>query len=146
MKVLLVAQQGGHFQQLLRLRAAWEGMDVAWALTVAEVEPPAGLEGPRYFLASSDRRTPWKILANFPRAWRVLRRERPDVILSTGAAIAIPFALLGRLHGVPFVWVDSQANNRKLSGTGGFLARCAARAYTQWPALAAGRFRYRGRV
>ena len=39
-------------------------------------------------------------------AWRILRRERPDVIVSTGAGVAPPFFLIGRILGIKTVFVE----------------------------------------
>lgn len=146
MKLCLVAQQGGHLQQLLRLQGAWEGLDHFHVLTSDQVKPTKQIQSQVYFLRSSDRKTPWRILLNFWPAWRILRKEKPTVILSTGAALAIPFVVWGRLLGIPAIWVDSQANTRKLSGTGALLRRCVQRCYTQWEDLAENGVRFRGRV
>ena len=37
------------------------------------------------------------LLRNTLLAWRILVRERPDAIISSGAAVAVPFFWLGRL-------------------------------------------------
>ena len=39
-------------------------------------------------------------------AFKVLRRERPDIIISTGAAVAIPFFYLGKLFGIKTVYIE----------------------------------------
>jgi UDP-N-acetylglucosamine:LPS N-acetylglucosamine transferase len=36
----------------------------------------------------------------------VLRRQRPDVVLSTGAAVAFPFFVLARLLRIPTVYIE----------------------------------------
>ena len=58
------------------------------------------------------------LLRNLRVAWRVLRRERPDVIVSTGAGVALPFFLLGRLFGrlCVFVEVYDRVESRTLTG------------------------------
>jgi beta-1,4-N-acetylglucosaminyltransferase len=40
------------------------------------------------------------------RAWRVLRQERFDVIVSDGASVAVPFFWLSRLFGIVTVYID----------------------------------------
>jgi UDP-N-acetylglucosamine:LPS N-acetylglucosamine transferase len=39
-------------------------------------------------------------------AVRELRRRRPDVVVSTGAAVAFPFFLAARMMGIPTVYVE----------------------------------------
>ena len=51
-------------------------------------------------------------------AWRVLRRERPAVVVSSGAAVAVPFFVLARLLRVPTVYVEvfDRIDSRTLTG------------------------------
>ena len=46
------------------------------------------------------------LLRNFALAWRMLRKHRPDVVVSTGAAVAFPFFVVARLLGVKTVYVE----------------------------------------
>ena len=46
------------------------------------------------------------LVRNFRLAWTVIRRERPDVLVSTGAAVAFPFFLIGRMLGVKTVFIE----------------------------------------
>ena len=46
------------------------------------------------------------LVRNTVLALRVLRRDRPDVIVSSGAGVAVPFFVLGRLLGVPTVYLE----------------------------------------
>ena len=67
---------------------------------------PPDMQGRTYFITHSER--DWKQLVNLFEAWRVLRAERPDVILSTGAGPAVPFAIIGKLFfGTKIVFVET---------------------------------------
>ena len=46
------------------------------------------------------------LLRNTVVAWKVLRKEKPDLIISTGAAVAVPFFYLGKLFGAKTVYVE----------------------------------------
>jgi UDP-N-acetylglucosamine:LPS N-acetylglucosamine transferase len=78
-----------------------------------------------------------KALRNVLLAWRVVRRTRPDAILSTGAALAVPFFLVGRLHGSRLVYVESLTRTRGLSLSGRMVYRLADAFFVQWPDVAA---------
>ena len=43
---------------------------------------------------------------NVALAWRVLRRERPQVLISDGAGVAVPFFYVGRLLGIRLVYIE----------------------------------------
>ena len=66
----------------------------------------------------------------------ILLRERPDVIVSTGAAPGYLVIRLGKLLGTRTVWVDSIANAEELSLSGQRVGRYADLWLTQWPHLA----------
>lgn len=137
MNVLLVCSPGGHLQQLLALEPAWRGMDRAWVT----------LAGPdvEYLLAEEDttlghgptNRSLVKLFRNLSLAWRVLRRRRPDAILSTGAGLAVPFFLVGKLLRIRLVYVESLTRTESISLSGRLVYPLADRFFTQWPATAA---------
>ena len=65
-----------------------------------------------------------------------MRSERPAAILTTGAGITVPFAWVGRLYGVPTVYVESFTRIDELSLTARLISPIASRLYAQWPELA----------
>jgi beta-1,4-N-acetylglucosaminyltransferase len=148
MRVLLVCSPGGHLQQMLALEPAWREMDRAW------VTLPGADVG--YLLADEDitlgngptNRSIRRLLLNLGLAWRLLRRDRPDAILSTGAGLAVPFFLVGKLLGIRLVYVESVTRTETISLSGRLVYRFADRFFVQWPEAARGRRRavYAGSV
>jgi len=47
------------------------------------------------------------MLLNTFLAWKILRKEQPDVIVSSGAGIAVPFFWIGRLLGMKLVYIEA---------------------------------------
>lgn len=136
MRVLLVCSPGGHLQQMLALEPAWRDMDRAWVtLKGADVG---------YLLAAEKvtrghgptNRSLRRLIQNLGLAWRMLRRERPDVILSTGAGLAVPFFLVGKLLGIRLVYVESVTRIETISLTGKLVYLLADRFFVQWPQAA----------
>lgn len=132
-KVLLVCSPGGHLLQLRALGPAYEGLERSWVtLPGADVEGVLG--GERYTVAHGPtNRSLTKALRNLRVAWRVIRRERPDAILSTGAALALPFFVVGRLHGCRLVYVESLTRTDSLSLSGRLVSPLADAFFVQWP-------------
>jgi hypothetical protein len=135
--VLLVCSPGGHLLQLLSLEPAWGDCETSWVtLPAADVE---------HLLAERDvvlahgptNRSPVKAVRNLLLAWREVRRRRPQAILSTGAALAVPFFLIGRLHGCRLVYVESLTRTRDLSLSGRMVYPLAHEFFVQWPDVAA---------
>lgn len=106
LNVGLVGSSGGHLAHLLLLRAWWEHHDRFW-VTFDMPDSHELLQSERVDWAHypTTRNLP-NLLRNFRLAWRVLRRERPDVLVSTGAAVAFPFFLIGRLMGTKTVFIE----------------------------------------
>jgi UDP-N-acetylglucosamine:LPS N-acetylglucosamine transferase len=76
-----------------------------------------------------------RMMKAFFQAARILLRERPDVVLSTGAEIAIPFLWVGRLLGTRTVYVESWCRIRTRSGTGPLVYPAADLFLVQWPTV-----------
>jgi hypothetical protein len=66
----------------------------------------------------------------------IVFKERPDVIISTGAAPGYIAIRLGKLFGARSIWVDSIANVEQLSMSGALAGGRADLWLTQWPHLA----------
>src|SRR5262249_5072730 len=67
---------------------------------------------------------------------RIIWRERPEVIISTGAAPGFVAIRIGRLVGARTIWVDSIANVERLSLSGQRIGAHVDLWLTQWAHLA----------
>jgi UDP-N-acetylglucosamine:LPS N-acetylglucosamine transferase len=136
MRVLLVCSPGGHLQQMLALEPAWRDCERAW-VTLPGADVSSLLAEEQVTIAHSPTNRSLKNLArNTVLAWRLLRRRRPDAILSTGAGLAVPFFLIGRLRGIRLVYVESVTRTESLSLSGRMVYPLASRFFVQWPAVA----------
>jgi UDP-N-acetylglucosamine:LPS N-acetylglucosamine transferase len=138
--LLLVCSSGGHLLQLVSLREAWEGFERTW-VTFDKSDARALLAGERVIHAHgpTNRNVP-NLLRNIRLAWRVVREQRPSAILTTGAGVAVPFAWVARLQGVPTVYVESFTRMHGLSLSARMIRPVASRMYGQWPELTGVRF------
>lgn len=147
-ELFLVCSAGGHLQQLLLLREAWHDRSRLWitddaADTRSLLEHEAAVFGD-----APTSRSLRSLIRNTIRAWRFLFRYRPAVVLTTGAAIAFPFAWLGRLFGAEIIYVESVTRIESPSTTLRLVRPAANRIYVQWPELRerVGGSRYEGTV
>src|SRR5262245_50412141 len=91
------------------------------------------LEGERtYFAHFPTNRNVKNLLRNFVVAWRVLRRERPDVLVLTGAGVAVPFFLLAKLLGIRLVFLEVFDRLDSPTLTGRLLRPICDRFLVQW--------------
>jgi UDP-N-acetylglucosamine:LPS N-acetylglucosamine transferase len=136
-KVLAVSSSGGHWVQLQRLVAAFDDCDVIFATT----EPGYAVEiAPRRLHVVRDA-TRWDRLGCFVLLFQMARlvmRERPQVVITTGAAPGCFAVIFGRLFGARTIWVDSIANVERMSLSGRLVRPFTGLWLTQWPSLAEG--------
>jgi len=134
-RVLAGASGGGHWIELMRLRPAFDGFDVAFVSTLADHGDL--VSGHRYYAIPDASR--FRVLNFFPIFWQAIRiigRERPVAIVTTGSAPMLPFILIGRLFSAKTLWVDSIASSEHLSMSGHIAKYLAGRCISQWPDVA----------
>ena len=91
---------------------------------------------PTVFGDAPSSRSLRSLVRNTILAARLLVRHRPDVVLTTGAAIGFPFMWLGRLVGSETIYVESITRIDSPSTTLRLVRPVASRVYVQWPELA----------
>ena len=135
LKIALVASAGGHLTQLLKLADGWEGHEVFYVTTTEEVRGQLRAFGPVYVVGESNRQHPLKVLAVLGRCLWVIWREKPQVVISTGAAAGCLCCYLGKLRGARVLWIDSITNVEQMSLSGRLVRWIADLCLVQWPAL-----------
>jgi beta-1,4-N-acetylglucosaminyltransferase len=146
--VLLVCSSGGHLVQMLALREAWGDFSRVW-VTADTSDARSLMAGERMVAAHGPaHRSLRKLLLNLVLAWQLITVVRPKIVLSTGAAIAVPFVWVARLRGIEVIHIESLTRIHKPSLSGRLIAPAASRIYVQWPELrnAMSRSRYVGSV
>lgn len=132
MKICIVSSCGGHLAEVRSLLSVYACHEHFYVLN-SRVALPPDMEGRTHFIRHSER--DWLLIANLWEAWRILRNERPNLVLSTGAGPAVPFALVARLKGTPFVFIETAAQVTKPSLTGRIMYWLADRFFYQWKTL-----------
>jgi UDP-N-acetylglucosamine:LPS N-acetylglucosamine transferase len=135
-RVLVIASGGGHWVQMRRLRPAFEGLDVAYVTIHADYA--IDVPGHRFYsVPDVTRMSPGRLLALAPALTRILLKEKPDVVITTGSAPGLVCIALARVFTrAKTVWIDSIANAERMSSSGLQARRFAHVWLTQWPALA----------
>lgn len=145
-RVLLAASSGGHLDQLALITGSGSGPEVLLATTDVEHGRARGFDRIAS-LPDCNLREPLRAARCFLAALALVRRERPEVVISTGAAPGFFCIMWGRIYGARTLWIDSIANAEELSLSGRLASRIAHCCFTQWEHLADGdRVRYSGAV
>jgi UDP-N-acetylglucosamine:LPS N-acetylglucosamine transferase len=134
-RVLAIASGGGHWIQLSRMLPAFDGCDLALVTTLASYREQVQ-HGRFYVVPDANLNTKFSLILMALRIALVVLWERPDVVISTGAAPGYVGLRIGRWLGAKTIWVDSMANADQLSRSGQQAGRIADLWLTQWPQLA----------
>ena len=134
-RVLAVASGGGHWVQLQRMMSAFDGCDVIYASTMHSLRGEVAGHA-FYSVPDANRRRPIALLMLILQMVWIMLRQRPDFVISTGAAPGYVGLLFGKLFRAQTIWVDSIANVDKLSMSGRLAGKAADLWLTQWPHLA----------
>jgi beta-1,4-N-acetylglucosaminyltransferase len=136
MKVLVVCSQGGHLTEMMELLSAFEGHQIAFATYTSSRLPELEALAPTYHRPFRGV-DPLSAFLYLVFAFKVLIKEKPDVIVSNGAEIAIPFFYLGKLRGSRLIYVEVTSSVDKPTKTGRIVYPICDRFLVQWPDLAA---------
>ena len=118
MKVALVCSSGGHLAQLHRLEPWWREHERVW-VTFDTIDATSLLAGEEVVWANHPTtRNLANALRNARLAWRVLREVRPDVVVSDGAGVAVPFFVVAKLLRISTVYLEvvDRIETRTLTG------------------------------
>ena len=145
-KVLAVASIGGHWIQLLRISKGLEGIcELAFASTHDKCAKM--VEGHSFNKLIEFSRWDWyKLFPAFFNDISIVRKEKPDVVITTGAAPGLIVLFAAFLMGKKTIWVDSIANVNHLSLCGRVAKMFATRCYTQWEELGGSGIEFSGNV
>lgn len=107
MKVCLVSSSGGHLMHLYMLEPFWKSRERFW-VTFDKEDARSLLKDEKFYRCHyPTNRNFINLIRNTILAWRILRKERPDLIISSGAAVAVPFFYVGKLfYGAKLAYIE----------------------------------------
>ncbi len=152
--VLFACNEGGHFSQMLGLyelfanyRSILVTDNTRATKNIQELE---NIENIEYAMAFSERRAEvskqrkvktsrviymLSYLKLFRECNRIWKRYRPKVIISTGSNIAFPFAIISRVRGTKFVYIETRAKVYSKTTTGKLIGPIVDKVIVQWPEM-----------
>jgi len=140
-KICLAASAGGHLTQLLKVASCTAGHEVFVVTTSEAVRQKLAAIGRVHVVGECNREHLLRVIGVLLRCVCIIFRERPNVVLSSGAAAGCICCFLGKILGARVIWVDSITNVERMSLSGRMVRPIADLCLVQWPELAE---RYRG--
>ena len=135
MKIALVGSSGGHLTHLYLLKKFWENEDRFW-VTFDKTDAKSILKEERFYPCYyPTNRNVKNTIKNTILAFKILRKEKPDLIISSGAAVAVPFFWLGKLFGAKTVYIEIFDRINKPTLTGKLVYPVTDKFIVQWEEL-----------
>ena len=135
MKIALVGSSGGHLTHLYLLKKFWENEDRFW-VTFDKTDAKSILKEERFYPCYyPTNRNVKNTIKNTILAFKILRKEKPDLIISSGAAVAVPFFWIGKLFGAKTVYIEIFDRIDKPTLTGKLVYPVTDKFIVQWEEL-----------
>jgi beta-1,4-N-acetylglucosaminyltransferase len=134
MKIALVCTQGGHLTEMLQILDAFSGRQIFFVTHNSSRNQEILKIAPAYFSNSIDAKLN-RFLSSFVSALMILKKEEPDVMVSMGAEIAIPFFFWSKILGIKTIYIESWCRSENLSITGKIVYYWVDEFWVQWPQL-----------
>lgn len=132
---MLVCSSGGHLYAMSQLEPFWADYERVW-VTFSCSSSRASLQDERVIWAwGPTNRNLLNFLRNFILAMQVLHREKPELIISTGAGVAVPFMIIGKLLGAKTIFIESITRVEQLSLSARLVLPFLDSLYVHWPKL-----------
>lgn len=132
-KICFTASTGGHFEQILMLKSLmnkYEGF-----ILTEETDYNINVDIKTYHLKQINRKEViflLKFIYNVVKSIKILIKEKPDVIISTGALATIPICIIGKISGKKLIFIESFAKINSPTLTGKVMYKFADQFYVQW--------------
>ncbi len=134
MKICIVCSGGGHLSQALTISEVINDHEI-YFVTCLLPHLKNGVGGfPTYFIIDPHV-SAFKYVKNIFQSLRILLKQKPDVIISTGSGIAISTCLAGKLMGAKIIFIESGSRVINPSRTGQFMYRFCDLFIFQWESL-----------
>jgi UDP-N-acetylglucosamine:LPS N-acetylglucosamine transferase len=131
-KIALICSPGGHFVEVLQLLAAFEG----YSIFFLTYEEKATLNRKNTYYIMNFARNPFYLITGVLKILFIFLKERPKVLFSTGAEIAIPTFYIGKfLFRTRLIYLECSAQVYHPSLTGKWVYPITDLFLVQWKPL-----------
>lgn len=131
-KICLVGSSGGHLTHLYLLKPIWENTERFW-VTFDKEDARSILKKERFYKCYfPTNRNIINLIKNTFLAIKILKKEKPDIIISSGAAVAVPFFYIGKLFKSKTVYIEVFDRYDKPTLTGKLVYPITDKFIVQW--------------
>lgn len=136
-KICLISSSGGHLEQIKQLKEVYQKYDCFYVVT--RTKATEALKEKHYLVSDLVRTNKVVEVLRMTKMmfeqFGIFVMEKPDVILTTGAAVAIPMCVIGKVFHKKIIYIESFARMTSPNKTGLLIYKFADLFIIQWEAL-----------
>jgi len=134
MKICLVASGGGHLKEISFIESFYKKYN-HFFVTFKRPNSISLAKKEKVHFIVDPKRNPVKLIKNIIQSFSILRKEKPEVIISTGAGVAVPICYLGKLLGSKIIFIESFCRTQDPSVSGKLIYPISDLFIYQWKKL-----------
>lgn len=137
MKVCFIASSGGHWEELMCLKEIADKHDTFYVTEEGGQAFDSNIED-IYILPQINRHEPgfmWHFVKLFDSSIKIIKKEKPELVVTTGALVSFPFCIFAKLRGAKLIYIESFARINNGSLTGKIAYHFADLFLVQWKSL-----------
>ena len=134
MKLCIACSTGGHLLQLLQLKQIYSKYN-HFFLTFKRPMSKSLAKQEKAFFVKDPGKNPINLLINIFQSLSIFLQQQPDVIISTGAGVAVPICYIAKFFGKRVVFIESFSRVQQPSLSGTFVYPIADLFIVQWRQL-----------
>lgn len=136
-KICLISSSGGHLEQIKQLKKVYKSYDCFYVVTYTKATE--AMKERHYIVKDLIRNNKivevLRIISMFFQQLKIFFKEKPQVILTTGAAVAIPMCIIGKIFRRKVIYIESYARINSPNKTGRLIYKFADLFIIQWEEL-----------
>lgn len=135
MKICFTSSSGGHFNQMYKISLEYNNFDKVFITEETNYSKKVLENKSTYFFKIMNRKEKFfyiKFINNIIKSFKILRNEKPDLIISTGALITVPVCLVGKIMGAKIIFIESFAKVNTPTLSGKIVSRFSDKIIVQW--------------
>ncbi len=132
MKIALVCSHGGHLSEMLYLLDAFKGHEIFF---ITYDNPRTRNLGHRKYLFPNFGENYFEVIKNLHKIIGILLKENPDIIVSNGSEIAVPFFYVGKLLRKKLAFIECYTRINMPTVTGKLVYPISDLFLVMWPEM-----------
>ena len=137
MKICFAASSGGHFEQIMMLKPLMESYE-SFIITEKTNYSVDNQDIKFYYLKQVNRheiKFLYNMIINIVITLKVFFKEKPDVVISTGALATIPICVIAKIFKKKIIFIESFAKINSPTLTGKLVYKFSDQFYVQWESM-----------